>query len=413
VEKDLKKAWRQAIRADAQQPPEPENDPVPDHPATAQKHDDASKKRPPDDSSKGSKSDDISKKPQPPDNSKKQTLERDPERPLEKGKDPAQGVANKYLPDNAAYLVRVNFQQMQKSELLKPYVGLLKEKLKSGDAQKHLEALGFDPFKDLGTLTVAGPVSKDFEQHLVILTGKFDVEKFQKAAKEAAKKGGDEVLKSTMNGNYTVWVVSPPNTRPPAPSTYFVTLVDENTILVAGGKKLLQDSLAKASGKKKSQLSKEIAPLIAKTDPKESVSVLVLTDAIAKADFIPEKFAEKVKEEAEKFKFLRFGVVANEDIKIKFILGTKDEDTAKQIADQVDQVKFVAPLMLATVAGDPQKQKELKPAMDAVKEVLNSLETSSKGKLVHIELTITKKLFKKIKDQAMKAMKKEEKKEDE
>src|SRR5262245_10817001 len=173
---------------------------------------------------------------------------------------PAPSDLNKYLPDNAAYLVRVNFQQMQKSELLKPYVGMLKEKLKSGEAQKHLEALGFDPLKDLGTLTVAGPVSKDFEQHLVILTGKFNAEKFQKAAKEAAKKGGDEVLKLTKIGNYTVWEVSPPNTRAPAPSTYFITLVDENTILVTAGKKLLQDSLAKASGKKKTQLSKEIAP---------------------------------------------------------------------------------------------------------------------------------------------------------
>ncbi len=326
---------------------------------------------------------------------------------------PAPSDLNKYLPDSTAYLVRVNFQQMQKSDLLKPFVAQLKEKMKAGEARKHLEALGFDPFKDLGTLTVAGPVSKDFEQHLVILTGKFDVQKFQNAAKEAAKKGGDEVLKITKNGNYTVWEVSPPNTRPPAPSTYYVTMVDENTILVTAGKKLLQDSLAKASGKKKTQLNKEIAPLIAKTDPKESVSVLVLTSAIAKADFIPEKFAEKVKEESEKFKYLRFAVVAKDDIKLKYSIGTKDEDTAKQISEQVDQVKFLAPLAMAMMA-PPNKQKELKPVMDAVKDVLNTLDSTTKGKTVKIELTISKKAIEKFKDAAMKAKNKpQEKKEDE
>jgi hypothetical protein len=327
---------------------------------------------------------------------------------------PAPSDLNKYLPNDTGYMFRVNFQQLQKSALLKPFVADIKEKMKAGPAQKHLQALGFDPFKDLGTLTLAGPLTKNPEKHLLILTGKFDTDKFQKAVKEAAKKEGDEVVKVTKNGDYTVWEVSPKDSRPPAPATYFVVMVDSNTILATAGKSLLKESLEKASGKKKAELSKEMAPLIAKTKGDQGVSLVVLASALAKADFIPPAFAGKAKEELKNFKFLRFAVIAKEDAKIQFSLGTKDADTAKEIADKVDQVKFMAPLMLGMMAGDPQKAKQMKPAIDAAKEVLATLDSSTKDATVKIEFTITKKLVEKLKAEAMKANKKgEEKKDDE
>src|SRR5262249_13170225 len=158
-------------------------------------------------------------------------------------------------------LVRINFQQLQQSELLKPVVAQLKEQLKKGQAQKHLEALGFDPLKDLGTFTLAGPLTMKPEKYLVIITGKFDVDKFQKAAKDAAEKS-NEALKITKYGKYTVWEITPPNTRPPIPETFYQAMVDENTVLFSGGKTTIHEALDKAAGKKKTMLSKEIAPLI-------------------------------------------------------------------------------------------------------------------------------------------------------
>src|SRR5436190_9435386 len=91
---------------------------------------------------------------------------------------PAVVDLSKYLPDDTGFVVRVNFQNLQSSDLLKPFVAQLKEKMKEGKGQKELAALGFDPMKDLGTFTIAGPVSKELDKILFILTGKFDVDKF-------------------------------------------------------------------------------------------------------------------------------------------------------------------------------------------------------------------------------------------
>src|SRR5262249_54166075 len=162
-------------------------------------------------------------------------------------------------------------------------------------------------------------------------------------------------------------------------------------------KSTLQEALDKAAGKKKTKLDKEVDQLIAKTDAKESFSGLVTAAALAKADFIPNGLQGKFKEENKKYKYMRLGVLAKDDIKIKFTFGTKDADTAKEIADQVDQVKLFAPIVMGMIANsDPQKAKQLKPAMEGAKEVINTLETSTKGATVKVQFTITKKLVEKL-----------------
>jgi hypothetical protein len=334
---------------------------------------------------------------------------------------PAPADLNKYLPNDTGAMVRINFQQLQQSELLKPVVAHLKDQLKKG--QKQLEALGFDPLKDLGTFTLAGPLTMKPEKYLVIITGKFDAEKFQKAAKDAAEKSNG-ALKITKYGKYTVWEVTPPNTRPPMPETFYQAIVDENTILISGGKTTIHEAIDKASGKKKTMLNKDIAPLIPKTDTKEGFSLLVtsgsivnLANELAKAEGLPEMVkgvAGKVKEGAEKYTFLRFGVLATKDVKLRYAIGTESEDKAKETATEItngiDQVKSLLPAALLFVK-DPQQQKFMRPAIKLVDEVLDTAKVSPKGKTVKVELTITKKVIEQAKEEAMKAKNQQEKKE--
>jgi hypothetical protein len=208
------------------------------------------------------------------------------------------------------------------------------------------------------------------------------------------------------------------------PETYYQAMVDENTILISGGKTTIHEALDKAVGKKKTMLSKDIASLIPKTDTKEGFSLLVtsgsivnLANELAKAEGLPEMVkgvAGKVKEGAEKYTFLRFGVLATKDVKLRYAIGTESEDKAKETATEitngVDQVKSLLPAALLFVK-DPQQQKFMRPAIKIIDEVLDTVKISTKGKTANVEFTITKKLIEKAKEEAMKARNQQEKKE--
>src|SRR5262249_47295568 len=86
-----------------------------------------------------------------------------------------------YLPADTEVVVTVNVRQLLGSELLKK-LGLdkAKEALKDLDQVKTvLDELGFDPFKDLDRLTVAGPGGTEQDRGLIIARGRFDPDKFK------------------------------------------------------------------------------------------------------------------------------------------------------------------------------------------------------------------------------------------
>src|SRR5262245_41105610 len=67
--------------------------------------------------------------------------------------------ADRLLPDDTEVVLGVNVRQVLDAPLVKTHaLELLRNYVRSSaDAQKVLDALGFDPFKDLHTLTAASP----------------------------------------------------------------------------------------------------------------------------------------------------------------------------------------------------------------------------------------------------------------
>ena len=103
---------------------------------------------------------------------------------------------DKYLPDDTEMVVSVNVKQIVESSLFKKNVeAKAREALKNQDElQDALHDLGFDPFTDIDRIIAAKPAGGDQDRGLVIVHGKFDLDKFKAKAEKLAKDQPD-VLK--------------------------------------------------------------------------------------------------------------------------------------------------------------------------------------------------------------------------
>jgi hypothetical protein len=303
----------------------------------------------------------------------------------------------KYLPNETEFVLTLNVQQLLDSPLVKKE-GLpkIKAELQKEKTKKILDALGFDPLKDLTNFTVAGPVSADFEKKLGIITGKFDVDKFQKLAEEHAKNSADN-LKITKEGKYKVWEVTG-HEIPNFPETVYITMVDNTTVLLAGGKPYLKEALAKADGKKKTELKKEIGGLVEKVDDKQTGSLMVDAAAVANADFIPN--IEQAAKALEQFKTFTFGVTLTKEVSIKIDLGAKSAMAARKMSKEINKGLILAPALIGVAA---MQQEQLAPFVDVIKDIINGTKVIAKGESVLIRTVITQELMEKMEKAAKKA----------
>src|SRR5438270_3015944 len=83
---------------------------------------------------------------------------------------------DKLLPNDTETVFVVNAKQVLDAVLMKKYaLDPIKDLLKNtGDVQAVLDALGFDPLKDVSTVVAASSSVGDNEKGLLIVHGKFD-----------------------------------------------------------------------------------------------------------------------------------------------------------------------------------------------------------------------------------------------
>src|SRR5262249_11987074 len=190
---------------------------------------------------------------------------------------------DKLLPDDAEGVLSFNVRQILDAPLVQKHgVGLWKKHLASKpEVQKVLESLGFDPLKDVTTMTVAGPsAGADSDKALLIVHGRFDLAKFQATAQEAAKDMG-EYLKIHKVGDTTLWEVREKSLG--ENKSVFVGLVDSTTLVASGSREYVVDAFDRAAGKKASNLNKELKELIAKADAGQSLWMVALGGPLARS----------------------------------------------------------------------------------------------------------------------------------
>lgn len=302
------------------------------------------------------------------------------------------GEPDRLLPADTEVVVTVNVRQILDSPLLKKFViDKAKAVLKNegGPANEILQSLGFDPFKDLNRVTIAGPGGDDKDRGLVIIHGNFNTDKFKARAADAAKANGDALklhnVPDGRGGQHQVYELM----LPQQDVAFFVAIASKDVILASPGKDYVADAIKKLAGKSSAALrNKDMQALLEKMDEKQSLSIAGLGSALAKSGSLP----DGAKDLVNKLEAVGGGFTITDEVKLEVVLATKTPEAAKEIdktvSDGLNQVLGLAALF----AG---QKKELAPALD----ILKTVRSSSKGKLVAIRAQVAADILEKALDQ--------------
>jgi hypothetical protein len=289
----------------------------------------------------------------------------------------------KLLPNDTEVVVRINVRQILDSPLAKKLpLDQAKEALKdNADATQVLNDLGFDVFTDLDSITAAFSSGGDTDKGLVILRGKFDVQKFQAKA-EAVAKDMPDILKiqkkpDGLGGQILVYEVD--NAIPEQKEAWYVALPSKNTLVASAGLDYVLDAVDKEAGRKKTELkNKDLQALLDKVDTKQSAWAVVLGSTLQESDLGKD---DKAKDIITKIQDVIAGVTIGEDVHVALKVTVKKAEDAKNIEEAIETLLHEARGTLEFLAAS---QKEVKPLL----ELLQGIKAKVKDKTVTVEVKI-------------------------
>ena len=271
------------------------------------------------------------------------------------------------LPADTQALIHLNFRAMIDSPLAKK-MGIEKESeiIKALDFDVEILAeMGFDPLKDIDSITIAAPGGGDMEKGLIIVAGKFKADKLVAKANEEAKNNKDKV-KIHKAGDKTIFEIIIPEQQVPM----FMMIASNNTILASTQKEYLEKALANSGSK---LANKDFSALVEKLDPDLAISMVAVSSAFP-SKAIPEPYKAII----EGIESIIGGIGVDKDVTCSINVFTKDEDSAKKLKETLDQGMAQALGFLGLMAA---QEKELTPVLEFVK----SMKTSSKEKMMSLE----------------------------
>jgi len=283
-----------------------------------------------------------------------------------------------YLPADTEVYNVVNIRQILGSGLIKK-VGLdnIKALLQTQqEVSDVLKDLGLDPFKDIDRIISAGPATGEQDKGLIIIRGRFDVEKFTARADKEAKDNKDVVKKIRIGDNpaYEVVIADANNL------SMFVGFAGKNTILAAMSKDYLGDAL-KVRGEGKPNLkNKNFQEMLTKLDDKQSMAMVVLGDVLTKGPLADAP--ANIKDMLTRVAVIHGGITLTDGIKIDVSAGTKEAADARTIKEGIGNA-INAGVAFAAIAA--MQNKDLAPLVDFLK----SVKVTSKDKTVSLKAEIS------------------------
>ncbi|MHB1423156.1 MAG: hypothetical protein ACYC3I_08180 [Gemmataceae bacterium] len=283
---------------------------------------------------------------------------------------------DRFMPEDTEFVLNLNVRQIRDSELVKKneFQDLAQEALRGNDqVQDVLKDLGFDPFKDLDRIIIATPVSTEKDRGLFIVHGRFDVAKF-KAKAEAVAKDDEEHLKirKVLGGKHLLYEVNVPELDDPL----FVALANNNTLLASPGKDYVVDALKKIGKETKPVLkNKQFQALLEKIEERQSLSLAAVPGP--NLGKVVEGASGDIKAMIEKIQALGGGLTVSDEIKLEFVVNTKDAKDAKELRDSA-KAGLDAVITFASIF----VQNNNSPAGEFLMEFLKSLRVANKGESV-------------------------------
>jgi hypothetical protein len=284
------------------------------------------------------------------------------------------GDIDKFVPSDTELYLAFNFRQIFDAGLVRPHLDKIKEALlQSDDLRRTVESLGFDPFRDLDSVIVAGAGGESPDRGLLIIHGRFNVEKFQAKAREVAEQESGVLKIETVDGRQLYQVTAPGQPKPA-----FVALIDAGTLVASGSRDVIIGAFATGGGKQVSLANHEMESLLEHLDATHSVSIAGLGSAIAKN--LPQ---------AEKIRNVAGGISIGDDFRIDLTIECTDEASgtalAKELSGGIEQGRNLVSFMA-------QNQKDLAPLV----EVINAIKIKPEGARVSIAGHVTREMIDKL-----------------
>src|SRR5262249_25615409 len=143
------------------------------------------------------------------------------------------------------------------------------------DVKQTLESIGFDPLKDLDSLSLASAGPSDTEKTLLVMTGRFEPRRIAAKAEEVAR-GKGEFLKIHQDRGQSIYETNVPGQS----KSVFVAILDGATLVASFKKEFVQGALDIKAGVKKSALRQEVRDLLEKSNREQSFRLVGLGSAI-------------------------------------------------------------------------------------------------------------------------------------
>ena len=289
---------------------------------------------------------------------------------------------NKYLPDDTEVIVVVNVKQLVEAPLVKKHaLGLITNMIQGDERiKKVLDAVGFDPLKDLSTVTIASSSANVDAKGAVIITGNFDVEKFKAQAEKMAKEK-DGMFKQLTEGDHKLLEIINPNDM----KSLYATLLDNSTIVAGTDKAFVLECFDRLAGKKTGNLKKEIKTLIEKSSGDASIWLAAPSSLFAKSPLAGDEDSKKT---ADKIDNVTLSVTVTKDVNMVLAVAAKTADAAKELAEQLKMGLEQAKGFAVAIAGG---QKELAPLV----EILGAMKVATDGTVITVKSDVTGEMIEK------------------
>ncbi|HEV3258500.1 MAG TPA: hypothetical protein VG013_16605 [Gemmataceae bacterium] len=296
---------------------------------------------------------------------------------------------DKLLPNDTEIVFSINVRQILDAPLVKKLpLDQAKEALKAqDDAHQVLQDLGFDPFTDLDSITTAASSGGDTDKGLLIVRGKFDVQKFQAKAEAVAKDMPDTLkIQKKPNGAGGNTVVYEVNNVVPGQQTFYVALLNKTTLVASPGIDYVLDAADKEAGRKKTALkNKELQALLGRVDTTQSIWAVVLGSTLEQSPLGKDDDAKDI---IAKVQDVIAGISIDKDFVATLNVTAKKTEDAKKIEDALEDGLDKARGALAFLASS---QKEVKPLLN----VLRNIKPSVKDKTVTVEIKLAGEMIEK------------------
>jgi hypothetical protein len=288
---------------------------------------------------------------------------------------------NKYLPDDADLVMVINVKQLMQAPIVQKYAPQLLKKAAEGDdhLKKALTGLGFDPLKDLTSVTVASSGIGPDGKGTIIFEGTFDTAKFEAVAEAAGKDSPVKVLKEGEHKIFEIKYASEPK---PA----YAGILDKNTIVLATEKSQVLESFDRAAGKKTGKLKKELAALIEKANAAQSLWMVAPATVLTQAPIPLDGDAAKT---LAKIDNLNIGFTLTAEFKLAIAVVTKSADAAKEVKEQLNTGIEMIKGIVNQIASTEKK-------LSVVVDIIGAMRVANDGNVITLKSELSPEMIEKL-----------------